>query len=95
MLRLSGCENFSPGTYEKQAPGLETGSLSSRDERTNHEAIGPQLYKNFFINNVRFRNQVTQMNPRCFNRIIQSSGKDQNWVNTRMNRRTEVVVRMS
>ena len=46
MPQLSGCENFSPGTFEKQAPGLETGSLRSVDERTNHEAIGPPLYEN-------------------------------------------------
>ena len=58
MPRLSGRENFSPGTFEKQAPGLKTGSLRSRDERTNHEAIGPPPYENFSIN-IRFRNQVT------------------------------------
>ena len=30
MPRLSGCENFSPGTFEKQAPGLETWIASIR-----------------------------------------------------------------
>ena len=49
MPRLSGCESFLSGTFEKQAPGFETGSLRSGDERTNHEAIGPLLYKNIFI----------------------------------------------
>ena len=49
MPRLCGRENFSPGIFEKQAPGLETGSLRSGGERTNHEAIGPPLHENFFI----------------------------------------------
>ena len=49
MPRLSGCENFSSRTFEKQAPGLEIGSLRSGDERTNYDAIGPLKYKNFFI----------------------------------------------
>ena len=48
MPRLSGFENFSSGTFEA-GPRARSGSLRSGDERTNHEAIGPLLYKNFFI----------------------------------------------
>ena len=49
MLLLSGCGNFSGPLLEKQAPGLEPGSLRSGDERTNHEAIGPPVNKYFLI----------------------------------------------
>ena len=60
MPRFSGCENFSPGTFEKQAPRLETRSLRSGEERSNHEVIGPPQYESFFIAFVKelFHNAV-------------------------------------
>ena len=68
MPRLSGREKFSPGTFEQLAPGLrsspdrfdpETSALTMRP-------LGLHFMKTSSFNNVRFRNQVTQMNPRYF-----------------------------
>ena len=66
MPRLSGFENFSSGTFVKQAPGLVPDRFDPGTSVLTMRPSGLYYIKTSLFNNVRFRNQVTQMNPRCF-----------------------------
>ena len=64
QIELRLCHGF-PGS--KILQGLREASARARtgNERTNMRQSGLHYISTLF-NNVRFRNQVTQMNPRCF-----------------------------